>query len=252
MRSSISDSCGCSVVSWFALARTASVSSSADLLDLVAPELHPQRMLLGGREHIQDAAAHSELAALGDQVDAGVGDVDEALHDLVEVVRPAGGKFDRFEVAEALELRLEHRAHRSDHHARRPVGARVREPAQHREAPAHGVRPRGEALVRQRLPGRVDDDAFCLHETAEGLGEVVGLAAGRGDREHRRGRGDRGDHQRPQGRRRGDVDRIDVLLSGEFVGAGECAIGQGGGQQAGELHGSFFRFTARVLAPTGA
>ena len=40
-----------------------------DLLDLVTPELHPQRVLLGRREDVDDAAADGELAATLDQVD---------------------------------------------------------------------------------------------------------------------------------------------------------------------------------------
>ena len=35
----------------------------ADLLDRVAEELDPQRMLLGGREDVDDAAADGDLAA---------------------------------------------------------------------------------------------------------------------------------------------------------------------------------------------
>src|SRR2546430_17026622 len=36
----------------------------AHLLDLVAPELDPKRFAAGGREHVDEPAAHSELAAL--------------------------------------------------------------------------------------------------------------------------------------------------------------------------------------------
>ena len=43
----------------------------ADLLDLVAPELHPQRVLLGRREDVEDAAAHREVAAPLDQLEPG-------------------------------------------------------------------------------------------------------------------------------------------------------------------------------------
>ena len=71
----------------------------ADLLDVVAPELHPQRVLLGGREDVDDAAADGELAALLDQVDAGVRRVRQPAHDVVEVggvagraARPARGR----------------------------------------------------------------------------------------------------------------------------------------------------------------
>ena len=45
----------------------------ADLVDLVAPELDAERVLLGRREHVDDAAAHRELTAALDQVDARVG-----------------------------------------------------------------------------------------------------------------------------------------------------------------------------------
>ena len=41
----------------------------AQLLDVVAPELDPDRVLLGRREDVDDAAAHGELAPLLDQVD---------------------------------------------------------------------------------------------------------------------------------------------------------------------------------------
>ena len=58
---------------------------AADLLDLVAPELHPQRVLLGRREDVEDAAADGELAPLGDQVGPGVGDVGQPPHHRVEL-----------------------------------------------------------------------------------------------------------------------------------------------------------------------
>ena len=42
----------------------------AHLLDLVAEELDPERLAAGGREHVDDATAHGELAALVDPLDA--------------------------------------------------------------------------------------------------------------------------------------------------------------------------------------
>ena len=62
----------------------------ADLLDVVAPELHPQRVLLGGREDVDDAAADGVLAALLDQVDAGVRRVRQPATEVVEVDGVAG------------------------------------------------------------------------------------------------------------------------------------------------------------------
>ena len=67
----------------------------ADLLDRVAPELQPQRVLLGGREDVEDAAAHGELAAPLDEVGAGVGRGREVLDDLLERRLVAGLERDR-------------------------------------------------------------------------------------------------------------------------------------------------------------
>ena len=59
---------------------------AADLLDVVAPELDSQRMLLGGREDVDDAAAHRELTAPLDQVDAHVGGRGQVAHQPLEAV----------------------------------------------------------------------------------------------------------------------------------------------------------------------
>ena len=64
----------------------------ADLLDLVAEELDAHRVLGGRREDVEDAAAHRELAAAGDHVDAGVGEVDELRPRSAEVVAAAAGR----------------------------------------------------------------------------------------------------------------------------------------------------------------
>ena len=84
----------------------------ADLLDAVAPELHPQRVFLGGREHVQDAAAHGDLAAVLDQVGADVADVHQAGDGLLEVGVLAGPQRDRLQVAQPADHRLEQAAHR--------------------------------------------------------------------------------------------------------------------------------------------
>ena len=51
---------------------------------LVTPELDAHRVLGRRREDVEDAAAHRELAALADHVDAVVGEFHEALDDGVE------------------------------------------------------------------------------------------------------------------------------------------------------------------------
>ena len=138
----------------------------ADLLDVVAPELDPQRVLLGRREDVEDAAAHRELAALLDQFDPGVrGGGQRRRRPRPRSALCPVPQGHRLQVAEALDLRLEHGADGRDDDARPGPAAgssvaRVGEPAQHGEAAADGVGARGEPLVRQRLPGRVLDDAL--------------------------------------------------------------------------------------------
>ena len=190
----------------------------ADLLDLVAPELDPRRVLVGRREDVEDAAAHGELAALGDQVDPGVRHVGQPAGDSSRSAVAAGGQLHRLEVAEALELRLQHR--RAP--ARRPPGPAGRrlgvgQPAQHGQPAPDRVRAGREPLVRQRLPGRVDRHLVRRQQAAQRGGEVVGLAAGGGDGEHRPagaagsvGGRDGGDHERAQRGRRGEVEPVGV------------------------------------------
>jgi len=51
-------------------------------------------VLGGGREDVDDPAAHRELAARGDHLDAGVGQLDQPHEQGVEVVRVADGQAD--------------------------------------------------------------------------------------------------------------------------------------------------------------
>ena len=85
----------------------------ADLVDLVAEELHPDGVFLGRREDVDDAAADGELAALLDQVDAGVRRAREPSYDVLELDLLPGRQLDRLEVGQALDLGLQHRADRA-------------------------------------------------------------------------------------------------------------------------------------------
>ncbi len=160
----------------------------ADLLDGVAPELQAHRVILGGREHVEDATAHGELAAALDHVDARVGRGDEGFHDVLERALVTCGEAHGFEVAEALRHGLHEGAHRRDDDADgpvRPARFRVPEAAQHGETPPDRVGTRRHALVRQRLPRRELGDVVVVDEVAQGRRHVVGLAPRRGDDEHR-------------------------------------------------------------------
>ncbi len=63
----------------------------ADLLDLLGPQLDTQGVALGGREHVEDAAADGELVAPLHHVGADIGGVDERLLHLLEVDAVADG-----------------------------------------------------------------------------------------------------------------------------------------------------------------
>jgi len=56
----------------------------ANRLDLVAEEVDPQRLAAGRRKHVDDAAAHGELAALVSAIDPGVAREREVLRERVE------------------------------------------------------------------------------------------------------------------------------------------------------------------------
>ncbi len=185
----------------------------ADLLDVVAPELDPERVLLGRREHVEDAAAHGELAALLDQLHARVRRCRQRLDDLFQVGALPGAQGDRLQVAQALDLGLEHGAHGchddGDGAGLGVVGAGVDQAPQHGEAAADGVAAGAEPLVREGLPGGVLRDALGRQQGAQGRRQVLRLASRRRDRQHRAARlaGQGGDRE---GAGRGRADQVDV------------------------------------------
>ncbi len=210
----------------------------ADLLHVVAPQLDPHRVLLGRREDVDDAAAHRELAALLHQVDPRVRRIRQPAYDVFERSGVTRRELDRFEVAESLHLRLQHRPHRRDHDRQRTVarvGAGVPQPAQDGQPLADRVAARAEPLVRQRLPARVVADLRRVDQVAQGRDQVLGLARGCGDRQD----GSAGPHQAR------DQERPQRLRSGEVEGAhrpaprirdsgGERGVGEDGVGEAGE------------------
>jgi hypothetical protein len=142
-----------------------------------------------GREDVEDAAAHRELPAALDEVGAGVGRGREVLDDPLEGDLVAGVERDRTQVAQPGDDGLEDRAHRGDDDRERAVGlvalVGVREPAQHRQSLADGVAARAQALVREGLPRGEQPDHTRAEARLEGRLEVLGLAAGGGDGQHR-------------------------------------------------------------------
>ena len=147
------------------------------------------------------------------------------------------------EVGEALDLRLEHRAHRGHHDPQRAVagvGAGVHQPAQHRQPPADGVAARAEPLVRQRLPARVVGDRRRVDQ--------VGRAPRRGPRPRGRWRSPRAPSGPPPpvpaprtaaprpGRSGRARCRPPVGCPGIRQGVGQDGLGEDCGGQAVETH----------------
>ncbi len=151
----------------------------ADLLDRVAPELDPDGVVLGGREHVQDATTHGELAAALHQVGARVCRCREVLDDPLEGCVVPGLEGYGGKVAQALGHRLQDGSHRCHDHVERAIGGiggiGVLEPAQHRQPLAHGVTARAEPLVGQGLPGREVGHPVPVQEAAERGDEVLRL-----------------------------------------------------------------------------
>ena len=182
----------------------------ADLLHVVAPELHPQRVLLGRREDVDDAAADGELAAPLDHVDPGVRRLGEAAHDVLQrrvspgasstgsmSARPGTCGWSRLRIGATTTL--------SGPLAR--VGAGVAQSAQHREAATDGVAAGAEPLVREGLPARVVGHGVGIDEVGELLDQVLGLARRRGDREDGAPARDQAvDHERTDGPGPGQVE----------------------------------------------
>ena len=132
--------------------------------DLVAPELHPHRVLGGRSENIEDAAADGEFAAPADHVDPGVGQLDQPGDDILEGQLIADRQRQRFGLAQPRGHRLQHRADRGDHHPQRwakPAVLRVGQPAQQHHPGADGVHAGRKPLVGQRLPGREHCDRIA-------------------------------------------------------------------------------------------
>ena len=215
-----------------------------DLVDLVAEEVHAHGPGLGGREDVEDAAAHGVLAAGLNHVDARVGGGLQAAGRLLQTDGQTGGQLDGLELAEPGDDGGQQGAHGDDEDADRPALLRVGQAAQDGQALGDGVGARREALVRQGLPGGHDGDVLRRQVAAQRQGRLLGLAAGGGDDQQGRAGGLGG-----AGRRYVAAgDPLDALLAqghgGQDGGSGarrhhEAAVGAraggGGANGAGDV-----------------
>ena len=117
---------------------------AADLLDRVAPELQAERMLLGRRKHVEDAAAHRHLATSFDQIHAFVAEERQSLDQRGQIGGTPRAQPHRLDVADAERDGLRDRADRGHEHVDRReqvVGfVGMGESPQDADASAHRVR----------------------------------------------------------------------------------------------------------------
>ncbi len=179
---------------------------AAHRLDLVAEQLHPDRLLLRGRIDVEDAPAHRELPALLDLVDAVVTGVGEQHGDVVEV--DALSPVQRERLRPQLRVRdLLGEGDRARDHDRGGIVQRV-----HRGDPQPGqVRRRVEVGLEGGPPGGIEVDGARRQERLQVAGQVPsGAVVGR-DHKHRAGVGpvdQRAEQVGPQGARDVRVDRV--------------------------------------------
>ncbi|MBM7804099.1 hypothetical protein JOE58_003350 [Curtobacterium luteum] len=160
-----------------------------DGLDLVTEEVDAHRVVGRGREDVEDATAHGELAAAGDEVDPGVREVDQLGGDRPEVVAARVGAEDHgCERGEVARDGLQRRADARDDHGRAAVVRRGVLPTcelpERGDPRAHGLRARAEALVRQGLPRGELEHVGVGDVAADGVTNGLGFAPGGGDDEH--------------------------------------------------------------------
>ena len=123
----------------------------ADLLDLVAEELDPERLAARRREDVDEPAAHRELAALLDALDALVAGERERLGERLDA---------RLVAARDAERRRARRAAASAPRARPPRSRRAR-----RGEHVEGARPLADEVRRRLQPGLPADAAARRNAT---------------------------------------------------------------------------------------
>ena len=153
-------------------------------LDLVAPLVDPHRVLGGGGEHVDDRAAHRDLAPSLHLVLAAVAHADEPRDELVAVDRVADPQTDRLAVLDVRAEPLDERPHRRDDDRRRGVAALAQAP-HHPQAPAHRLERRRHPFERQGLPRREQLHLVAPEHRDEVAGDALGLRRRRHRDEHR-------------------------------------------------------------------
>ena len=140
-----------------------------DLLELVPEELDAERLASGAREDVDEAAAHGDLAALLDPLDALVAGERERLDELVE---PGAARLREHDDVGPIRLRRNPLRERARGDADEPA---AREDVERARALADEVRGRLETGSGVHAAAREERDAIGVDVPADGLGDVARL-----------------------------------------------------------------------------
>ena len=146
-------------------------------VDLVAPQVDPDRVVRGRREHVDDRAADADLAAVLDLVLAAISRLHESRDQLVAVAPLAGPHLDRFDLVDVRAEPLHQRPDRGDDDFGRP--GRVEQAPDGPQPAAHRLDTGTDTLERQRLPRGEQVDLVRSEVSVEVVGQTLGIGGGR-------------------------------------------------------------------------
>ena len=186
-------------------------------------------MLVGGHEHVEDAAAHGELPTAFDHRDTLIAGPDKACEGCVETSLVADPQHHRSLLRQLGGEGLHEGTDRHDQHVGQVPSAHV---GDHSHPPPDGVGGGAQTLMRQCLPRGKDRGRAA--EVGEAVLQVGGLPTGRRDRD-----------ERLPGRR--EDDRLDARGHREFSAArgqtrepfGDLWKGAERGYDIGKYHCSY-------------
>ena len=176
-----------------------------ETVDLVAPEIDPDRLVRSAREHIDDGPPAGDLASVLDQFLASVPHVDEPTEQFVRVQHGARMHLHRVDVGVTRPEALQEGPDARDHDERCAV--RRGEAPEGLGTSPHGLDGWRDALERERLPCGEQHHLMRSEELHEVVVQVRRhRAGGRGDDIGASFRSpcERGEHEGPGGLRYGD------------------------------------------------